>query len=408
MEEVLNPKKILIVAENFYPEEFKINEVALQWREKGYNVDVVTQFPSYPYGEIYEGYTNRWYQKDSYKGINIYRVKAVTGYKTSLFKKILKYFSFMLLGTLVTLKIGKRYDYIFGFGVGAQTSTTPAVILNKFYKKRVVLWILDIWPDTVYAYGFKKTKLLSFFLDGFVRFLYKNTSALAISSQGFKEKIKPYLTQEKEILYAPNWADKLEESSEEFAFSQDKTVHFTFAGNVGKVQNLENVIKGFGSLDAAFLKKAQLNIIGDGSSLEELKALVEKEKINNIVFWGRKPKQEMQKYFQASDFLIVSLVERPIFALTVPAKVQTYMAAKKPILAILNGDAARVVQEHRCGFSAEPNDIQQIKKLFEKAIELSSDEKRVLGENAKHLSQTLFDKEKIIQDLLDLTIGEKQ
>ena len=408
MEKILSKKSILIVSEYFYPEEFKINEVALEWKKKGYSVDVLTTVPTYPESKVYDGYENKLYQKENYDGINIYRVKAVTGYKTSLVKKLLKYFSFMFFATFVALKITKKYDYIFGFDVGALTAMFPAIIAKKFYKKRVVLWILDIWPDSVYAYGFKKTKVLSFLLDRFVSFIYNNSSALAISSQGFQEKITPYLKRRREILYAPNWADKLDESYQQFSFSQDEKVHFTFAGNIGTVQNLDNIIKAFGYIDKNLFQRAQLNIIGDGSYLEELKLLVKKEKISNVVFWGRKPRKEMQRYFQASDFLIVSLIDKPIFSLTVPAKVQTYIAAKKPIIAILEGDAAKIVEENYLGFSVKPNDLDAIKNVFVKSIELSEDEKEVFIKNSQKLSETTFNKEKIIDKLLALTVGDRK
>jgi len=407
VEEVLSKKSILIVSEYFYPEEFKINEVALEWMKRGYSVDVLTTVPTYPESKVYNGYENKFYQKETYRGINIYRVKAVTGYKTSFAKKLLKYFSFMFFATFVALKIAKRYNYIFGFDVGALTAMFPAILVKKLYKKRVVLWILDIWPDSVYAYGFKKTKLLSSLLDGFVAFIYNNSSALAVSSQGFKKKIKPYLKEEKEILYAPNWADELDEGYKPFSFSQDDKVHFTFAGNIGTVQNLDNVIKAFGKLDATVCQKAQLNIIGDGSYLETLKQLVEQGRISNVVFWGRKPRKEIQKYFQASDFLIVSLIDKPIFSLTVPAKVQTYIAAKKPILAILEGDAAKIVEENQLGYCASPDNILEIKKIFEKAIKNSDSQKNEFVKNCKYLTETIFFKKNIINDLLKLTVGVK-
>lgn len=157
-------KKFLIVTEYFYPEEFKINEVAQEWKNKGYEVDVLTQNPTYPKGQIFENYKNKWFSKETYEGMTVYKVKAITGYKTSLFKKLLKYFSFMILGSIVSLKIGKRYDYVFGFDVGALTGMVPAVVVRQFYKKPVTLWIQDIWPDSVYAYGFKKTKIFEVFL----------------------------------------------------------------------------------------------------------------------------------------------------------------------------------------------------------------------------------------------------
>ncbi|MCK4974616.1 MAG: glycosyltransferase family 4 protein, partial [Sulfurimonas sp.] len=267
MEERLTKKRILIVTEYFYPEEFKINEIAIAWKEKGYDVDVLTQNPTYPLGKTYNNYENKWYSKDEYKGINIYRVKAVTGYRENLFKKLLKYFTFMILGSLISLKIGKRYDYIFGFDVGALTGMVPAVLLRKFYNKKVTLWIQDIWPDSVYAYGFKKRRLLEFMLNGFVKFVYKNSSNFAISGKGFRNRVLPYIDDLKEIEYLPNWADELNKDLTPFIFSKDNKIHFTFAGNVGKVQNLDKIIKAFGSLESKYMQKTQLNIIGDGSCL---------------------------------------------------------------------------------------------------------------------------------------------
>ena len=400
--------KILIVTEYFYPEEFKINEIALEWQKKGYQVDVLTNFPTYPAGKIYDNYKNKWYDKDNYKGITVHRVKSITGYKENLFKKLLKYFTFMFLGTFVAMKIGKRYDFVFGFDIGALTAMTPAIVVQKFYKKPVTLWIQDIWPDSVYAYGFKQTKLLTYCLNSFVKFIYKNSTVLVVSAEGFIEKIKLFSAKQQKIEYLPNWADALETNVEAFQFSKEEKIHFTFAGNIGKVQNLDNVIKAFGSIDNKLILKAQLNIIGDGSYIDDLQQLVKNENIKNVIFWGRKPRQEMSKYFKASDFLIVSLIDKPIFSLTVPAKIQTYIAAKKPILAILNGDAAKIIEDNKLGFSAEPNNLEQIRKILEKSILLSEDEKNILIKNSQFLTENTFNKDRIIKRLLGLTTGEDQ
>jgi len=399
-------KKILIVTEYFYPEEFKINEIALAWKAKGYEVDILTQNPTYPLGKIYNGYKNRWYTKEVYKGINIYRVKAVTGYRESIFKKILKYFTFMILGSIVSLKIGKRYDYIFGFDIAALTGMVPAVILNKFYNKPVTLWIQDIWPDSVYAYGFKKTKFLEFMLNHFVKFVYKHSSSFAVSGKGFIDKIVPFIDETKPIVYLPNWADELNRDLPPFIFSKEKKIHFTYAGNVGKVQNLDNIIKAFGNLPSQYLQKAQLNIVGDGSYLKSLQNLVDKNNFNNIVFWGKKPREEMYRYFTASDFLIVSLINKPIFTLTVPAKTQTYIAANRPILAIINGDASNIVKENNLGYYAEPDNISQIKDTFIKCIDTNKDEMENFTKNCEELTNTTFNKEKTIDALLKLLKGE--
>ena len=395
-------KKILIVTEYFYPEEFKINEVAQEWKNKGYEVDVLTQNPTYPKGQIFENYKNKWFSKETYEGMTVYKVKAITGYKTSLFKKLLKYFSFMILGSIVSLKIGKRYDYVFGFDVGALTGMVPAVVVRQFYKKPVTLWIQDIWPDSVYAYGFKKTKILEFFLNGFVRYIYRNTSNFAISAKGFEKKILPYTDNSKEIIYAPNWADYLNKDLDKFIFSDDDKIHFIFAGNIGTVQNLDNIIDAFGKLDIKYLNKAQLNIIGDGSHLEKLKNTVNENDFENIIFWGRKPREEIYKYLEASDFLIVSLIDKEIFSLTVPAKTQTYIATGKPIIAIINGEAAEIIKENELGLVCNPDNLEEIKSTFEMAINQDETQRLQYSKNCEILTNTVFNKELIVDNLLEL------
>ncbi|HFB64188.1 MAG TPA: glycosyltransferase WbuB [Aeromonadales bacterium] len=395
-------KRILIVTEYFYPEEFKINEIADSWLKKGYIIDVLTQQPTYPLGKIFSGYSNKWFVKESYFGINIYRVKAVTGYRESLFRKLLKYFTFMILGSVISLKIGRKYDYIFGFDVGPLTGMVPAVLLKKFYNKKVTLWVQDVWPDSVYAYGFKKNKVLEFLLNWFVRFVYKNTSNIAVSGKGFIDRIRPYFDADKKIAYLPNWADELNKDLTDFRFSREQKIHFTFAGNIGTVQNLDKVIKAFAALPRQYQEKAQLNLVGDGSYVPILRDWVAENKLENVIFWGRQPRDEMYRYFNASDFLIVSLINKPIFSLTVPAKVQTYIAAKKPILAVISGDAADLVKDNKLGFAVEPDDINAITTAFKQCIDADKQLLAQFSQNCEQLTDITFNKERIINSLLNL------
>jgi glycosyltransferase involved in cell wall biosynthesis len=355
--------------------------------------------PTYPESKAFDGYKNKLYQKEIWQGVNIYRLKTVMGYKAILFKKILKYFVFMVGGSIVALFIGKRYDYVFGFNVGPLTAMLPAVIIRKFYKKPLTLWIQDIWPGSVYAYGFKKNKLLSFFLEKFVKFMYFNIDHVAISGKGFESMLRPYVKDGVIFNHSPNWADNLDMSLEPAELGDDK-VQFTFAGNVGKMQNLENIIKAFNGLSDEHIKKVQFNIVGDGSKLVELKKLDTKV---NVVFHGRKRRDEMVRYYMASDFLIVSLIDKPIFNVTVPAKIQTYIATKKPILAIINGDTADIVKGDNLGFTANPSNIDAIKDVFIQAIEADEVILKQFSENCDKLSKETYNKNTIIDGLLKLT-----
>ena len=400
-------KKILIVTECFYPEEFKINDVALSWKDEGYDVDVLTLAPSYPLGKVFLGYKNSLFRKDEYQGINIFRVHAVTGYRDSTVKKIFKYINFMIFGSIVAIFIGRRYDYVFGFNLGSLTDMLPAVVIRKLYKKPTIFWVQDVWPDSVYAYGFKKTKALSILLNAFVKFMYHNISAIAISSKGFESKLEPYIKKGLKFNYAPNWADDLDldMDMDPIILSTTQKVNFTFAGNIGKVQNLDNIINAFYLLPDEYQKKAQLNIIGDGSNLIFLKKLSNNNP--NIIFHGKQMRENMALFYKASDFLIVSLINEPIFSVTVPAKTQTYIAAKKPILAIINGDVADIVNDNNLGVCVDPSNIGLINEAFKKCIDMPENEKSKFIINNTKLLETIFNKDIIINKLTSQLVSCK-
>jgi len=403
LEILKNNKKILIVTECFYPEEFKINDVALSWKDKGYAVDVLTLAPTYPLGKVFLGYKNSFFRKDEYQGINIFRLGAVTGYRDSAIIKILKYINFMIFGSIAAIFIGRRYDYIFGFNLGPLTDMLPVVVIRKLYKKPTMFWVQDVWPDSVYAYGFKKTRVLSTLLDAFVKFIFQNTTAIAISSKGFEEKLEPYVKKGLKFGYAPNWADDFNMDMNPIILSKTRKVHFIFAGNVGKVQNLENIINAFCLLPGGYQNKSQLNIVGDGSNLVFLKKLSNNNP--NIIFHGKQVRGDMAKFYKASDFLIVSLIDEPIFSITVPAKTQTYIAARKPIMAVINGDVADIVNDNNLGISVDPSNVYLIKEAFQKCIDMPEDEIYKCTINNTRLLETTFNKDNVINKLTGQLVG---
>ena len=402
---MIKNKKILIITECFYPEEFKINDIALSWKNKGYDIDVLTLVPTYPFGKVFPNFKNTFFQKDNYQDINIFRVYAITGYRDSALKKKMKYLNFMILGSIIAILIGRKYDYIFGFNLGALTDMLPVVLIKKLYKKRTTLWVQDIWPDSLYAYGFKKTKILQNTLNIFVKFIYRNIDAIAISSKGFETKLAHYIKKDINFHYLPNWSDNLDISSLAKKIDEtNKVVNFTFAGNIGKFQNLENIISAYSSLSDEYQKKSQLSVVGDGSNLAKLKMLAKNN--SNIIFYGRQPSAKMSEYYNNSDFLIISLINDPLFSALIPSKTQTYIAAKKPILAIINGETANIVKDNNLGLYADPSNIKDISKLFKKCIKMNKEEREKFINRNDYLLKTVFNKEKIIESLLKLVTSK--
>jgi len=166
---------------------------------------------------------------------------------------------------------------------------------------------------------------------------------------------------------------------------------------------LENIVNAFQLLSKDYKEKTQLNIIGDGSNLENIKLL--SENCSNIVFFGKKSREEMASFYKSSNFLIVSLVDKPIFSSTVPGKLQTYIAAKKPILAIINGETADIVNDNNLGVSVDPSNVRLIKETFKKCIDMPENEKSEFTINNTKLLETTFKKDNIINRMTSQLIG---
>jgi glycosyltransferase involved in cell wall biosynthesis len=300
----------------------------------------------------------------------------------------------------VSLFIGKKYNRVFVYHIGPLTQAIPAVLIKKLFGKKFYIWTLDIWPDSVYAYGFKKRSLSGRLLDLFVKAVYKNCETVFVSCKGFKQKIEKYVPDAK-IIFSPQWVpNDLNFDGVIPHKSLKGSFNFTFAGNVGTVQNLENVIRGF-ALVAKQNCQIGLNIVGDGSNLKALKNIVEKENIANVNFWGRRPLKEMPSWFKSSDVLIISLIDEPIFSLTVPAKFQAYLASGKPIYCVMKGEAADLVINNKIGFVSQPDDINDIKSGFEKFLNTHKKELKSFGINMKSLLSNEFDHDQIIQQMTE-------
>jgi len=391
---------VLIITERFYPEEFGINDLAQAWQAKGYEVAVLTQAPSYPFDRVYEGYRNKLFQTEKWQGIKVYRIFSLMGYKKGVFLKVLNYLCFAFFASLVSLFVGRKHEKVFVYHIGPLTQAIPAALIKKLFGKQIHIWTLDIWPDSVYAYGFKEKAISKKLLESFVKTIYENCATVFISCKGFKWKIEKYVPGAK-IIFSPQWApDELNFDRVIPHESLKGGFNFTFAGNIGKAQNLENIIRGFALLPQSN-DQTKLNIIGDGSNLENLKRIVKEENIGNVFFWGRRPLKEMPRWFQGSDVLIISLIDEPIFSLTVPAKFQAYLASGKPIYCVMNGEVADLAINNKIGFVAYPNNIDDIKSGFEKFLSAPKHELQAFGSNMKSLLSNEYDRNKIIEQMTE-------
>lgn len=392
-------KKALIITEVFHPEDFIINDLVDTWLAEGYELDILTRNPSYPYGKLLEGFKNRIYSKSKYKKATIYRFLVIPGYQKSLLIKILNYVNYMFLSFWILLFKGRKYNKVFIYQTGPLTNAFSPVLLKSIFGYKITIWSQDLWPDTIYAYGLKKNKLTNFILTRLVRFIYSGCDTILISCKGFKEKIEAILKKTKPIHWVPNWPmiDGYTTEKAELPGS----FNFTFAGNIGKVQNLDLIVRAFKEV-AEIHPKAYLNIIGDGSFLDELKSICKNEEIKNINFTGRRPVSEMPLFFAASDVLLISLVDVPLYEIMIPSKFQTYLTAKKPIYAIMKGEVANLVSHYNLGLNALPSSIEDIQKGLLQFIKSTETEMNVYAKNSFQLLNEHFNEIKTKEHITKL------
>lgn len=393
MEKIVN-MKILIVTEVFYPENFLINDLATELVKRGYEVEVMTRQPSYPEGYVYKGYSNDKYSTECWNGIKIHRFKIIEGYKNSIVKKILNYYHYVSAGKKIITKIIDNVDLIFIHQTGPLTLALPAIYARKKYHIPTIIWSFDLWPDTVYMYGFPKFPPLTLYLDYIVKKVYQNVDKILVSSRNFIPSIQKY-NNNVDIEYAPNWLK--EELSTSSSISLPKNVrNFTFTGNISIAQNLENVIKGFFK---ANIDRAVLNIIGDGSHIEKLKEIVKQYQIRNIIFYGRVPSIEIQDILKQSDFLILPLVSKEGIDKTEPFKIQSYLKAGKPILGVIKGAGKELIEKYNLGICSKPNDIEDIAIGFKRICKLSEKDIEEIKNNSAKLMSERFNRTNIINNI---------
>jgi glycosyltransferase involved in cell wall biosynthesis len=389
--------KLLIIGERFFPEEFLINDVVETLQNEGFDITVITQHPSYPYGKIFEGYKKSFFSNDTFHGATIIRTGVVEGYNQSVIRKLLNYVAFIVLGSWAVLTKASKPDNILIYQTGPLSQAIIGIFAKWRFKKPLHIWTWDIWPDSIYAYGFKKTVFLSWLLDKFVAWVYRSCDHIMLSSPGFAEVLRNYVPNRTfEVL--PNWIIDTPISNTPTQIEMPKGFNYTFTGNIGKVQNLDNVIKGF----AVAVKKdtnLYLNLVGDGSFVADLKMLVASENIPNVIFWGRRPSQEMPAFYEASHALIISLNSDSVWGLYIPSKFQAYLGAKKPIFAAIGGAVKEMVDKFDLGISADPNDVDAIAQAFLDVKNISHTKQEKIAYNSELLLSQYFDRKQNLTKL---------
>lgn len=383
--------RILFLTQWCQPEPFfKGIPFAKKLKSRGHDVEILTGFPNYPGGKLYPGYKIRLFKREIIDDIPVNRVALYPSHDKSGFRRILNYMSFAFSAAFIGQFLVKKPDVIYVYNL--VTLDLAAQLLKKRYDCPVIYDIQDIWPDSVSDSGMMKHSALLKILSRWCRSVYCRASHIVTLSPGFKTELVKRGMPEKNISVIYNWADESnitfakgdEEEFTDFWNKDDFVV--MFAGTMGVMQGLDSV------LDAAEkLVNAEPRIIfvfvGGGIERDRLKRNAVERGLHNVVFMERQPPEKINAFLQKADVLLVTLKDTPLFRITVPSKIQAYMANGKPILLGVKGNSADIIRKSKGGIVVKPEDPEAIAQGVLKLYEMSEEERKVMGNNAKKYYQ---------------------
>lgn len=397
------PFKVLIVSQYFWPENFRINDFAKALVERGHTVTVLTGKPNYPQGSFFAGYRFWGIQEENYEGVKIVRVPLVSRGHGRGLRLAINYFSYAFFAVIfgVWKTFFKKYDLIFAYQLSPITLVVPAIVLKWLKRVPLYIWVQDLWPESLEATGAIHSKKVLLLVGQLVDFIYSQCDCIFVQSRRFIEVITDRGVPQNKIIYMPNWAENI--FTQKVLIDTEKLPKFSgefkilFAGNIGEAQGFPALIQA-----ALLLKedsRVQWYILGDGRKREwveqEIQKLGLKERFHLM---GRYPLETMPHFFEQADALLVSLKREPIFALTIPGKIQSYLASGQPILACIDGEGAAVIKEAGAGYAAPAEDAEGLVKNIKKMLELNLESRKAMGISGQKYFLTHFDRELVIDN----------
>lgn len=398
--------KILVVSQYFWPETFLINDLVTDLVKKGHEVSVLTGKPNYPKGKFYEGYSMFTRPSEEYNGAKIYRVPLIPRRRGTGLQLFMNYVSFVFFASIFILFHRKKYDVSLTFAISPIIQIYPALLHKRIYKSRSFLWLQDLWPESVTAAGKMESEIAIKCLSRMVKGIYKNTDGILVQSKAFIPSIIEKGIDEDKIHYIPNWAEDIFTVSSEIGVNKFRDIVpegfiVMFAGNIGEAQDFESIISA--AEKTKHIKDIKWVIVGDGRKKKWVEnEIIRKDLSDTFFLLGRYPVENMPYFFSLSDVMLLTLKDEEIFSLTIPSKVQSYLAFGKPIASMINGIGNKVIKDANCGFTAEAGDSNMLAENICNAHKMAPETLKELGKNGRKYYREEFDKSTIIEKLLNI------
>lgn len=396
---------ILIVTQYFWPESFRINDLALSLRGRGHEVTVFTGKPNYPEGRFYPGYSIFGRVREDYHGVRVIRAPLIPRGSGGRFRLMLNFFSFALFASLLApFRCNGTYDLILVYEPSPVTVGLPALVLKWVKRAPVLFWVQDLWPETLSATGVVNSKWILKRVGQLVRFIYRHCDLILVQSRAFMAPVEALGVAMQKVRYFPNSAEEvyrplaIEAVRRSAPESVPGNFRVVFAGNIGAAQDFETILSAADRLRTE--RGIHWDIIGDGRMQGWVESEIRRRDLGHSVhLLGRHPIESMPRYFALADAMLVTLKRDPVFALTIPSKIQSYLACARPIMAALDGEGARVIEESGAGIAVRAGDAGAMAEGVLRLYRMPRPEREAMGQRGRRYFEQHFERELLLSRL---------
>ena len=395
--------RLLVVSQYFWPENFRINDLVAELVRRGHHVTVLTGLPNYPDGQVFQQFRDAPAHYSHYEGAEVIRVPLMPRGMGGV-RLMLNYLTFAVSASTVGLwKLrGRQFDVIFAYQLSPVTVGIPAALMRTVKRAPLAFWVLDLWPETLQAIGVVRSPALLKVIGKLVAFIYKRCDLILTQSKSFMPQIQKYAGGSRPMVYFPSWAESVFDMphavpADEVPLKRG-SFNVMFAGNIGDAQDFPAILAAAESLKAH--AHIRWLIVGDGRMARWLADEIKRRNLQDCVLMlGRHPVERMPSFFKHANALLVSLKDEPIFSMTIPGKLQSYLAAGIPVVAMLNGEGAEVVENSLSGLTCAAGDHVGLAAAVLKLSEMTSEERDTMGRNGLDVSVGQFDRVTLIDQL---------
>ena len=386
--------KVLVVCQYYYPENFQITPICEQLAADGYDVTVLTGLPNYPSGIVPEEY-KKGRREEILNGVHIIRCHEI-GRKSGAAFLALNYLSFLCSASRRVNHLPDDFDLVFVYQLSPVLMGLPGRKYAKRHHVPMILYCCDLWPESMKMYIHNENNIVFIVAKHISKLVYRSAWKVIVQSTSFRPYLKKvHGVDDSKLVYIPAFADEAY-LRQDFT-PEDETVDFVFLGNLGIAQNLIAILEAVNKIKET--PDFRVHFVGDGSMLNEMKRFVSDHGLENLVlFYGRRPVEEMPQFYKLADVCLVSLKADNVTGLTLPSKVQGYMAAGKPILGMIDGSARDVIEESGCGICVDAGDVEGMSKAMKSFI-TTREAYKDCGQKARKYFIENFSKEKCIKKL---------